>query len=209
MLIPKSKPLSLIPKAKSPGAGSRTCLGVHLSQMIPHAMGRAAAPTSLALVPAGGLPPHLSDFAKKTKQTQNHDFFIPLVRQSGKFIVGQLLSDSAVRGADKKGDLTESWSEMTFFPLSISFRAGEAMGIPRAVAQKIDMVQTGEILLPELVPHGKRRGSPAGGWQVPHGGQEVAMAGDLGCSLPCCLHPLPVLPPQADVRVHGVPCSCK
>lgn len=57
------------------------------------------------------------------------------------------------------------------------------MGIPRAVAQKIDMVQTGEMLLPELVPHGKRRGSPAGGRQVPHGGQEVAVAEDLGA--PC------------------------
>lgn len=28
-------------------------------------------------------------------------------------------------------------------------------------------------------------------------------------ALPCCLHSLLALPPQTDVKVHGVPCSCK
>lgn len=50
VLIPKPKPPSLTPRAKSQGAGSSARPRLHLSQMTIRAMGRAASPKSLALV---------------------------------------------------------------------------------------------------------------------------------------------------------------
>lgn len=53
---------------------------------------------------------------------------------------------------------------MTFFLLYIASQAGETMGIPRPVAQKMDTAQASEMWLPEPLLLGKRRDLPAG-WE--------------------------------------------
>lgn len=96
--------------------------------MILGAMGGAASLESLALALAPGLLPQL--VKSFPKQPKKQCLFISLLRQSGKFMAGQLASDSAVcgrlcapwlrDGAQGKGSLTGSCSKMTFF---LSFRS--------------------------------------------------------------------------------------